>query len=340
VIHFPDWPNTYGGPPGGGLIRQSPEDFKVEEVLPFTPSGEGEHLFLFIEKRGENTDYVARQLAKFAGVLARDVGYAGLKDRQAVTRQWFSIWLPGKPMPDWQHWDQENISLIDITRHHKKLKRGVLTGNKFSLMIRQWDGDVKHTEHVLNTIAVGGIANYYGAQRFGHQGKNIEKALSLFQGQTFKRNQRSLYLSAARSFIFNCILARRIELENWNQVVAGDVLQFEGSNSFFRTDVVDSVLTARVSALELHPTGCLWGLGNVPEHGDAWHIEQTILTQYSELRDGLEAMDLKIGRRALRVVVDNLTWAFTDVQTLRLSFFLPAGSYATALLKEIIVIRN
>lgn len=340
MIHFPDWPNTYGGPPGGGLIRQSPEDFKVEEVLPFTPSGEGEHLFLFIEKRGENTDYVARQLAKFAGVLARDVGYAGLKDRQAVTRQWFSIWLPGKPMPDWQHWDQENISLIDITRHHKKLKRGVLTGNKFSLMIRQWDGDVKHTEHVLNTIAVGGIANYYGAQRFGHQGKNIEKALSLFQGQTFKRNQRSLYLSAARSFIFNCILARRIELENWNQVVAGDVLQFEGSNSFFRTDVVDSVLTARVSALELHPTGCLWGLGNVPEHGDAWHIEQTILTQYSELRDGLEAMDLKIGRRALRVVVDNLTWAFTDVQTLRLSFFLPAGSYATALLKEIIVIRN
>ncbi|MDG2365621.1 MAG: tRNA pseudouridine(13) synthase TruD [Methylococcaceae bacterium] len=340
MIHFPDWPNTYGGPPGGGLIRQSPEDFKVEEVLPFTPSGEGEHLFLFIEKRGENTDYVARQLAKFAGVLARDVGYAGLKDRQAVTRQWFSIWLPGKPMPDWQHWDQENISLIDITRHHKKLKRGVLTGNKFSLMIRQWDGDVKHTEHVLNTIAVGGIANYYGAQRFGHQGKNIEKALSLFQGQTFKRNQRSLYLSAARSFIFNCILARRIELENWNQVVAGDVLQFEGSNSFFRTDVVDSVLTARVSALELHPTGCLWGLGNVPEHGDAWHIEQTILTQYSELRDGLEAMGLKIGRRALRVVVDNLTWAFTDVQTLRLSFFLPAGSYATALLKEIIVIRN
>ena len=340
MIHFPDWPNTYGGPPGGGLIRQSPEDFKVEEVLPFTPSGEGEHLFLFIEKRGENTDYVARQLAKFAGVLARDVGYAGLKDRQAVTRQWFSIWLPGKPMPDWQHWDQENISLIDITRHHKKLKRGVLTGNKFSLMIRQWDGDVKHTEHVLNTIAVGGIANYYGAQRFGHQGKNIEKALSLFQGQTFKRNQRSLYLSAARSFIFNCILARRVELENWNQVVAGDVLQFEGSNSFFRTDVVDSVLTARVSALELHPTGCLWGLGNVPEHGDAWHIEQTILTQYSELRDGLEAMDLKIGRRALRVVVDNLTWAFTDVQTLRLSFFLPAGSYATALLKEIIVIRN
>lgn len=340
MINFPDWPNTYGGPPGAGLIRQSPEDFKVEEVLPFTPSGEGEHLFLFIEKRGENTDYVARQLAKFSGVLARDVGYAGLKDRQAVTRQWFSIWMPGKPMPDWEHWNQENISLIDITRHHKKLKRGVLTGNKFSLMIRQWDGDVKQTEYVLNTIAVGGIANYYGAQRFGHQGKNIEKALSLFQGQTFKRNQRSLYLSAARSFIFNCILARRIELENWNQVVAGDVLQFEGSNSFFRTDVVDSVLTARVSALELHPTGCLWGLGNVPEHGDAWHIEQTILAQYSELRDGLEAMDLKIGRRALRVVVDNLTWAFTDAQTLRLSFFLPAGSYATALLKEIIVIRN
>ncbi|HHZ70282.1 MAG TPA: tRNA pseudouridine(13) synthase TruD [Methylococcaceae bacterium] len=340
MINFPDWPNTYGGPQGAGLIRQAPEDFKVEEVLPFTPSGEGEHLFLFIEKRGENTDYVARQLAKFAGVLARDVGYAGLKDRQAVTRQWFSIWLPGKTMPDWQRWDQENISLIDITRHHKKLKRGVLTGNRFSLMIRQWEGDVKQTEHLLNTIAVGGIANYYGAQRFGRHGKNIEKALSLFQGQSFKRNQRSLYLSAARSFLFNCILARRIELENWNQVVAGDVLQFEGSNSFFPTEVIDSALIARVSALELHPTGCLWGLGDVPEYGDVWDIEQTILTQYAELKDGLESMDLKIGRRALRVVVENFTWAFTGTQTLRLSFFLPAGSYATALLKEIIVVRN
>jgi len=335
-----DWPNAYGGPYGSGLIRQTPEDFVVEEVLPFSPSGDGEHLFLFIEKRGENTEYVARQLSKFTGVLARDIGYAGLKDRHAVTRQWFSLWLPGKANPDWQSWDQANITLIDTARHHKKLRRGVLTGNKFSLMVRQWEGDVAQTETLLKTIAKTGMANYYGEQRFGHDGKNIEKAQLLFQGKSFNRNQRSLYLSAVRSFLFNGILARRIELNNWNQIVLGDVLQFDGSNSFFQTDTIDSDVAVRVADLELHPTGCLWGRGEVLVQAESWCIEQAVLSQHSELKEGLEAMGLQLGRRAFRVRVEGLSWDFVDAETLTLSFFLPAGSYATALLKEIIVVRN
>lgn len=334
------WPNAYDGPYGSGLIRQIPEDFVVEEVLPFSPSGDGEHLFLFIEKRGENTEYVARQLSKFTGVLARDIGYAGLKDRHAVTRQWFSLWLPGKANPDWQCWDQANITLIAIARHHKKLRRGVLTGNKFSLMVRQWEGDVEQTETLLKAIAKTGIANYYGEQRFGHGGKNIEKAQLLFQGKSFNRNQRSLYLSAARSFIFNGILARRIELNNWNQIVVGDVLQFDGSNSFFQTDTIDRDVAVRVAGLEIHPTGCLWGRGEVLVHAESWRIEQAVLSQHIELKEGLEAMGLQLGRRALRVRVEGLSWDFVDAKTLTLSFFLPAGSYATALLKEIIVVRN
>ncbi len=340
MITLPDWPTTYGGPQGSGFIRQFPEDFKVEEVLPFTPSGEGEHIFLFIEKRGENTDYVARKLAKFAGVLSRDIGYAGLKDRQAVTRQWFSIWLPGKTMPEWQYWDEENIILSKITRHHKKLKRGVLTGNKFSLIIRQWEGDIEKTEQLLTTIAKAGIANYYGPQRFGHDGKNIEKAQLLFQGKSFNRNQRSLYLSATRSFLFNGLLARRVELNNWNQIVLGDVLQFDGSNSLFQTDTINKNMAVRVADLEVHPTGSLWGRGEVLVQAESWRIEQTILSQNIEFKEGLEAMGLQLGRRAFRVRVKELSWSFFDEKTLTLSFFLPAGSYATALLKEIMVVRN
>lgn len=340
MITLPEWPTTYGGPQGSGFIRQFPEDFKVEEVLPFTPSGEGEHIFLFIEKRGENTDYVARKLAKFTGVLSRDIGYAGLKDRQAVTRQWFSIWLPGKAMPDWQCWDEENIILSKITRHHKKLKRGVLTGNKFSLIIREWEGDIEKTEQLLTTIAQAGIANYYGPQRFGHDGKNIEKAQLLFQGKSFNRNQQSLYLSAIRSFLFNGFLARRVELNNWNQIVLGDVLQFDGSNSLFQTDTINKNMAVRVADLEVHPTGSLWGCGEVLVQAESWRIEQTILGQNIEFKEGLEEMGLQLGRRAFRVRVKELSWNFFDEKTLTLSFFLPAGSYATALLKEIMVVRN
>ncbi|HIG07927.1 MAG TPA: tRNA pseudouridine(13) synthase TruD, partial [Methylococcaceae bacterium] len=128
------------------------------------------------------------------------------------------------------------------------------------------------------------MANYYGEQRFGHDGKNIEKAQLLFQGKSFNRNQRSLYLSAVRSFLFNGILARRIELNNWNQIVLGDVLQFDGSNSFFQTDTIDSDVAVRVAGLELHPTGCLWGRGEVLVQAESWCIEQAVLSQHSELK--------------------------------------------------------
>jgi tRNA pseudouridine13 synthase len=202
-IEIPIWHYVYGSPSGVGKIRTVPEDFIVYESLAVEPSGEGEHVFLQIQKTSENTEYVARQLARFANVRQRDIGYAGLKDRHAVTTQWFSVWLPGKSEPDWMAFATDNMKVLHIVRHARKLKRGVLSGNRFEITIRDWQGDQAKTIGQLGLIKANGIANYYGEQRFGNQGQNVNKALTMFRGDKVKREQRSLYLSAARSYLFN-----------------------------------------------------------------------------------------------------------------------------------------
>ena len=201
TIQLPNWPVAFDGPAGYGKIRSRPDDFIVNEQLGFEPSGSGEHVFLEIEKVGENTEYVARALARFAGVRQRDIGYAGLKDRHARTRQWFSVWLPGKDDPCWEDFATDTIKILGFARHNKKLKRGVLVGNDFCLIVRDWRGDRMQTESILEAIKTHGLPNYFGEQRFGINGQNINQALAMFQGAKVKRPQRSLYLSAVRSFI-------------------------------------------------------------------------------------------------------------------------------------------
>lgn len=334
-IELPVWATVYGAPSGQGKIRTVPDDFIVIENLAFEPSGEGEHAFLCIEKTGENTDYVARQLAKFAGVRQRDVSYAGLKDRHAVTTQWFSVWLPGKVDPDWREVETDNIKVLHTVRHARKLKRGVLSGNSFKLLIRDWQGDKAQTEQQLNAIKAGGIANYYGEQRFGHAGHNINKALALFAGAKVGREQRSMYLSAARSYLFNQILAARVTDKTWNQAQAGDYYVFDLGHSFFKAEQIDDDIIRRLDAKEIHPTGLLWGKGNA----ELSSIEQAVIAEHQALADGLVACGLEQDRRALRINVADLAWQFVDDTTLSLSFTLPAGSYATAVLREIININ-
>jgi tRNA pseudouridine13 synthase len=328
-------PYVYGSPSGQGKIRTLPEDFVVTEHLAFEPSGEGEHVFLFIEKTGENTDYVARQLAKFANVKQRDVSYAGLKDRHAITSQWFSVWLPGKAEPDWSEFTSETIRILQTVRHARKLKRGVLSGNSFKIIIRDWQGDTIKTEQQLNAIKTDGIANYYGEQRFGHEGLNINKALTLFKGAKVGREQRSIYLSAVRSYLFNQILAHRVLADTWNQAVAGDYCVFDLGHSYFRAEQVNMDIVHRIAAKEIHPTGILWGKGNA----ELLPVEQAVIAANAELAVGLVSSGLEQSRRALRINVADLHWQFIDVSTLMLSFTLPAGSYATAVLREIIRIK-
>ena len=336
TIQIPNWPCVYGQPPGQGKIRSVPEDFKVRENLAFEPSGTGEHVFLQIKKTGENTDYVARQLARFANVRQRDVSFAGLKDRHAVTTQWFSVWLPGKADPDWTQFATDSMKVLHTVRHARKLKRGVLSGNSFKLIIRDWRGDKDKTIRQLEAMKANGIANYFGPQRFGNEGQNVNKVLGLFLGTKAGREQRSLYLSAARSYLFNRILADRITRLNWNQPVAGDTYMFDLSHSCFKSELPDAEIIRRLDTKEIHPTGALWGRGEADVSADALSIEQSIIDAYPELAQGLIACAVDKDRRALRVKVLDLSWQFVDDATLELDFTLPAGSYATSVLREII----
>jgi len=333
---LPNWPYAYGGPTSKGNIKSVADDFVVEEILGFETEGSGEHVFLHIEKSGENTEYVARLLARHAGVRQRDIGYAGLKDRHGRTRQWFSVWLPGKDNPDWSVLESDKLNILEMTRHARKLKRGVLAGNRFNILVRNWQGDRAQTENQLQRIKAQGFPNYFAEQRFGHQGRNIDKALAMFQGEKVKREQRSIYLSAARSYLFNWILAERVGTQTWRQGLPGDVFKLNKSNSYFHADTLDQALIDRIANGDLHPTGWLFGKGQNPTSGEILALEQRIIASHHDVATGLLKEDMQSDRRALRTFAENLVWNFVATDVLQLSFALPAGSYATALLREIV----
>jgi tRNA pseudouridine13 synthase len=335
TIQIPQWITAYGGPQSLGKIKTKPADFIVKEQLSFKPEGSGEHAFVQIEKSGENTEYIARMLARFAGVRQRDVSFAGLKDRHAITTQWFSVWLPGKEDPDWTQLESDTIKILQIHRHARKLKRGVLSGNDFQILISDWQGNKTKFEQQLLKIKNNGFPNYFGVQRFGRQGQNINKALALFDGAKVKREQRSMYLSAARSYLFNQLLARRIEEGCWDQAIAGDVLIFDQSNSYFKADQLDASIIERIKQGEIHPTGMMFGKGESETAADALELETSIANENKALADGLIKFDLTSDRRALRVLVGNLQWEFQGDSVLLLKFSLPAGSYATSLIRDL-----
>jgi len=336
---LPEWCVAYGSAQSEGLIRQTAEDFIVNEIQSFELSGEGEHAFLQIEKCNENTDYVMRQLARLSGVRQRDVSCAGLKDRHARTTQWFSVWLPGKADPDWTELNSETLKVLQVTRHTRKLKRGALAGNEFILRVREWRGDKDLLEQQLEQIKSQGVPNYFGEQRFGREGGNIQRALSLFSGEKVARNLRGLYLSAARSYLFNEILSQRVQNGTWNKLLAGDVLMLNNTHSFFQADKADTSLDARVAELDVHPTAALWGRGLLESSDDMAVLEQGIADKYSDIAQGLLKFGLEQDRRSMRSQVKELQWQFISEDCLELRFSLASGSYATSVLREIVQLK-
>ncbi|MDC9729008.1 MAG: tRNA pseudouridine(13) synthase TruD [Methyloprofundus sp.] len=334
---LPHWEKAYGGAQSTGVIRSAPDDFIVNEIQSFELSGEGEHAFLHIEKCNENTDYIARLLARFAGVRQRDVSYAGLKDRYARTTQWFSVWLPGKPDPDWTELNSDTLKILQATRHSRKLKRGSLAGNQFILKIRDWHGDKDILEQQLLQIKTQGVPNYFGEQRFGRHGANINKALALFSGAKLSRNLRGLYLSAARSYLFNQIVSLRVKDSSWNQALEGDLLMFTDSHSFFKADLSDASISERIQKLDIHPTAALWGQGVLETSGAIAELEQAVAEEQTDIAKGLIKFGLVQDRRAMRSQVKNLQWQFIDDACLELQFSLNAGSYATSVLRELVI---
>jgi len=333
-MNLPEFPYLYGKPLSQGLLRQQPDDFVVEEQLSFTPTGAGEHLLLYIEKIGQNTQYVAKQLAEIVGCKARQVSYAGLKDRHAITRQWFCLPFPIKQQPDWPQWQVEGCRILQVTRHQRRLRIGAIAHNTFQLRVRQIT-DWADLEQRLKFVQQG-VPNYYGEQRFGRDGGNLELAAKLFAGGSITDRQiRGLALSAARSMLFNQQVAKRIQQGMFNQLLAGEVVQLDGSGSVFKTEVADDLLLQRLAEFDIHPTAVLAGVGESMAQGAALQFEQQSLADWQSWVDALVALNMRAERRAIRLVPRQLQWQ-RQGDDLILSFQLYAGCFATSVLRELI----
>ena len=329
---------AFGAPVLSARIRAVPEDFRVEELPAFEPAGAGEHLLLTVEKRGMNTGFVAGAIARWAGVPELAVGFAGLKDRHAVTVQRFSVQLPGRDAPDLAALDQDGLRVLAQARHRRKLSRGALDGNRFTLVLRDVAGDREAIEARLLEIAARGVPNAFGEQRFGHGGGNVGKAIAMFaqgpRGKRMGREQRSLLLSAARSALFNRVLAMRVADGSWDRGLEGEVWMLAGSRSVFGPEPWSDALAGRLAAFDIHPSGPLWGRGALRSTDASQALELAALDDGPSLalRDGLERAGLEQERRALRVQASGLSWEWLDATSLQLAFSLPPGSYATAVL--------
>ena len=332
-------PRAWGGAAGAGRLRSCTADFRVEEVLGFEPEDEGEHRFLLLEKTGLTTAEVAQRLARHAGLPRSGVGYSGLKDRQAVTRQWFSIGPVGRVEPDWTLLDREGeLRLLALRRHRRKLRRGVHRANRFQLLVRDLSVPADALAPRLLQIAAEGVPNYFGPQRFGRGGSTLLQARQwLAAGQPrVKRDRRSLYLSALRASLFNTLLAQRVAGGSWNRVLAGDACALHGSRSLFRCEQPDENIAARCAAHDLHPALPLWGSGD-PIASDERHARQyAALGEDSAVADALEGLGMSLAYRPARLFPDDFCWEFCDDGALKLGFSLGAGSYATAVVAELL----
>lgn len=343
----PALPRAHGPAVLEALVRSVPEDFVVEELDAFEPSGAGEHLLLTVRKRGMNTVHAARRIAQWAGVAESAIGYAGLKDRHALTTQRFSVWMPGRPAPDpttladpaaaTGDASGERLEVLQAVWHARKLPRGALAGNRFTLRLREVRGDTAAIDARLRRIAGSGVPNYFGEQRFGREGDNVAAALAMFGGRRVPREKRSLLLSAARSELFNRVLARRVRDGCWDRGLDGEVWMLDGSRSVFGPEPPSEALAARAAAFDIHPTAPLWGRGALRTAAAARALETEVLDapDASALRAGLERAGLSQERRATRMRATGLAWSRPESGSLVLRFELPAGSYATCVLDEI-----
>lgn len=327
-----------------GLLRVNQSDFKVFEQLPFLPCGEGEHLFIHIRKTGANTVFVARELAKYFKVKEQLVSYAGLKDRFAVTEQWFGVHLPGKQEYDLSDLNIEGVEVLSYKRHNKKLRTGALTGNHFELILRDVS-DIKALQTHWAKVVECGVPNYFGEQRFGIDGGNIDRALALFSGTKVKdKKKRGMYLSAARSAIFNEMINQRITQNVFSNIQVGDVAMLAGTQSVFRIEALDENIKQRLIEKDIDLTAAMWGAGDLMTDEQPKMLEQSVAATFNEFSQGLPRFGLKQERRRIRLVIENakievLPLDEASLQSLpavKVSFTLAAGSYATTVLRELL----
>lgn len=315
-----------------------PEDFVVEEILGFEPDGAGTHVLLAVEKRGANTAWVAGQIARAAGVAVRDAGFAGHKDRHALTRQWFSVPWPGdSPLRPLESLAGDGFRVLSVRRHGRKLRPGSHRANRFHLRVRDVAGDPVALESRLASIGARGVPNYFGPQRFGRDAANLARAREwAAAGRAPRaRGERGFALSSARSELFNLVAASRVKRGDWDRLLPGEAVMLDGRRSFFHADVVDPALEARCTSLDVHPSGPLWGRSASPATALALEVEAEALAAERALCTLLESQGIEHERRSLRVPVRAFEWSLLD-GVLSLSFELPRGAFATAVLHELL----
>jgi len=291
---------AYGAPEAEGRYRVHCDDFCVVERS-LAAAGQGEHEYLLIEKVGANTAWIAERLADHAGVEVMAVGHAGRKDRYAKTTQAFTVHVGLNALTDWSTWSLPGVQIIAQSRTLKKLRPGDHLGNRFKLVLRDVSGDLALR---LERIREQGFPNYFGPQRFGREGRNLVDAEAFLQGAKRPRHMRSLLLSAARSQLFNEYLSRKITADGWNAVQAMDV-------------------------------GPLFGRSRDPQLGEA-----DLDIRGARWLKGLVREKVSAGVRPLMVVPETLAWRVLGEGCWELEFGLPPGSYATSLLRELLIGRE
>lgn len=304
-----NWPSfdslhyAFGSPLGQAQLKNEPSHFIVEELLHESLSGQGEHVYLYIFKENQNTDWVARKLSEITGVPLRDIGYAGLKDRHAQTRQWFSLkWPIKKEFPELAHPD----FIVESTqRHLRKLHRGAFLGNRFKIRLEGIDADADLIEQKLNHIKEHGVPNYFGTQRFGRDQGNLDKAAAWFESE-YKpkgRHERSLLISAVRSFLFNLHLSNLLTEHEW--------------------------------PIKHVTHGVLWGQQGKRVIHQSDMLAEKVSGQYTKLCIGLENLGVELDFRPISMQPVDMSWQLRSSCTLDVQFSLPPGSFATCVLREV-----
>jgi tRNA pseudouridine13 synthase len=332
-----DFPCAYQFDRQPALFRQLAEDFLVEEELGFELTGSGDHLWLLVEKTEMNTVDAARVLARISNSKIDEIGYAGLKDKRAVTRQWFSV----KSAADLPEANESfgGLKILTQKRNSRKLRKGSHRSNHFVITLKDIEMDESGIASLTERLSLNGVPNYFGPQRFGHSGNNMLKAEGLFTGKLGKipRFQRGIYLSAARSYLFNSVLATRVKDNNWDQALDGDVMGLAGTSSVFKAQKDDEAIPSRLSSLDIHPTGPMWGAGDLTTSNTVQELESACAAKHPILTQGLELAGLKQERRPLRVVPEKLSIRPAGDRELVVEFSLPSGTYATSVLREMVV---
>lgn len=333
-------PRVHGAPLSSGRLRAQPEDFLVEEHLGFPPAGAGPHVLLKVRKREANTQWVARQLASLCRCRPGDIGYAGLKDRHAVAVQWFTVPQSHLAPEEWARVRSGEFQVLEAHRHTRKLPRGALAGNGFVIRVRDVEVEDARLAQRLQAIGTRGVPSYFGPQRFGRDAANLKR---LSAGPSaLAPPERGFVLSAARSLLFNAVLAARVGEETWDRLEPGDLAGLDGRGSHFPVEAVDDGLAARCARLEIHPTGPLWGGGSPPSAGRVLELERRVAAGFPAACELIAAAGMRQERRSLRLAVRELRWR-RDPEAgdcVILEFRLSRGAYATAVLRELFTLEE